>query len=176
MPPEEVPPAGMDVYVAVSENVANKYGIETIIKNPIDTNQFKPTTEIKDTPERVLSITEKPIPVQHITPTRYAETMPELMNRVDLVVTIGRGVLEAMSCGRNVIIYDHRTNLGYTANGYLEDIPSTLTGNVGGSYTLENMDFDTEVAKYKKEHGKRNRAYILENHAVEKIVEHYLNL
>jgi hypothetical protein len=165
----------MDKYVAVSENVAKAHGIETIIKNPIDTELYKPTKQINKTPDEILAITEKPIRYATLYPTRAAETMPKLMNQADMVVTIGRGVLEAMSSARNVIIYDERPQLGYTANGYLDDY-SVLTGNVGGSYTLKNMNLAVEIGKYNQEHGERNREYILKHHDVRAIVEQYLNL
>jgi O-antigen biosynthesis protein len=170
----EAPPAGMDVYVAVSENVQKRYEIETIIKNPIDTALYTPTHHIADTCKEILAITANPIPVPHFTPSRTEETMPELINRADLVVTIGRGVLEAMSCSRNVIVYDTRPHMGFTADGYLDF--ANLRGNVGGRYHLKEMDWATELAKYNPEHGYRNREYILEHHDVKKIVEQYLNL
>ena len=171
----EVPPLGMDAYVAVSENISKKYNIPLIIKNPIDTEQFKPTSSIGTKPERILSITEDDIPVPHFKPSRYEETMPELMNRADLVVTIGRGVLEAMSCARNVIVYDKRPNMGFKADGYLEDF-SHLHGNVGGEYHLSSIDIAHELTKYNQEHGERNREYVLKHHDVRNIVDKYLSL
>ena len=167
----EEPPAGMDVYVAVSENVAKRHNIDIIIKNPIDTNHFKPTSSIRETPDRILSIVEGDIPLEAIKPSREKETMAELMNQSDLVVTIGRGVLEAMSCARNVIVYD--TRLGGKMDGYLT-LP--ITGNVGGEYRLQNIDWKAELEKYNKEHGERNREYILKYHDVRNVVEQYLNL
>lgn len=167
----ETPPKGMDKYVAVSENVSKYHNIETIIKNPIDTELFKPTSRINKTPETILSLAENDLPFPTIKPSRGEETMPHLMNKSDLVVTIGRGVLEAMSCARNVIVYDQR--LGGKIDGYLE-LP--ITGNVGGAYLKQKIDWETEFKKYKQEHGERNREYILKHHSVENIFNQYLNL
>ena len=172
----EQPPAGMDVVVGVSENIERKYATDVLIKNPVDTELYKPIQPIKDKAETFLGITDVPIPYPHIMPTRNGERMPELMNLADMVVTIGRGVLEAMSCARNVIVWDKRPAMGFTADGYLQ--LENLVGNVGGRYHLQPEDFDweTEVAKYQPEHGERNREYILKHHDVRKIVDQYLNL
>lgn len=171
----EKPPAGMDAYVAVSEHIQHVYGIECLIRNPIDTELYRPTNAIKTSPELILSVTEVSLPFPTLRPSRYAETMPELMNQADLVVTIGRGVLEAMSCARNVIIYDERPQMGFKADGYLEST-DMVTWNVGGRYALDSIDWDVELKKYKQEHGERNRDYILQHHDVKDIVNQYLNL
>lgn len=171
--PLEVPPPGMDIYVAVSENIQKKFDIPHLIKNGIDTELFKPIKEINDTPENILAITEVPVPFQVIRPTRLEETMPYLMNKADLVITIGRGVLEAMSCGRNVIVYDNRPYLGYRADGYLK-LP--IYGNVGGPYLLTELDLKEELKKYNKEDGAKNREYILKHHDIKKTFDQYLNL
>lgn len=170
----EAPPQGMDHYIAVSENIQERYSIGHIIKNPIDTTLFAPQSPIGDVCTEILAITANPIPVPHFVASRTEDTMSELINRADLVVTIGRGVLEAMSCARNVIVYDTRPHMGFTADGYLE--LENLRGNVGGRYHLKTMDWSTELAKYNSGHGERNREYILQHHNVTKIVEQYLTI
>lgn len=170
----ERPPVGADEYVAVSENIANVHCIPHIIKNPVDTELYKPTRPIAPLPRSILAITERKIPLPHFTPTRQKETMPELMNKADLVVTIGRGVLEAMSCARNVIVWDNRSTMGPTADGYLDF--KYLHGNVGGQYHLKDIDWQAELAKYDPRDGEKNREYILKHHDVKKIVDQYLAL
>lgn len=171
----ETPPPGMDEYVAVSENVAKRHGITTIIKNPIDTEQFRPLDTINDTPERILAITSHALPITATYPSRYDETMPQLMQQADVVITAGRGVLEAMSTGRAVVVYDIRPVLGLCADGYLHDF-THLRGNVGGEYHLTQCDPVAEILHYQQEHGERNRDYILQHHDVKDIVSQYLNL
>jgi hypothetical protein len=170
----EQPPIGADIYVAVSENIQDKFAIKTIIKNPVDTILFSPKNSIGEFPENILAVTATPLPVPHKTAQRDKETMPKLMQDADLVVTIGRGVLEAMSCARNVIVYDKRPNMRFTADGYLE--LKNLRGNVGGRYHLKKMDWSKELSKYRQEDGERNREYIIKHHDVKNIVEQYLNL
>lgn len=173
LPGLETPPHGMDTYIAVSENVAELYGIERIIKNPIDTELFRPLDPINHAPHRILAVTEVPVPFDCTRPTRAEETMPQLMQQADVVITIGRGVLEAMSTARNVIVYDKRPDLGFKADGYLT-LP--IRGNVGGPYLRKDIDLHAELKKYRQEHGERNREYILQHHDVKDIVSQYLNL
>ena len=177
VPELERPIEGADYYVAVNENVAEKYNIETIIKNPIDTELFKPITEIKDNVETVLAITEEKLdlPYNVIYPDRRKMNMPELINQADIVISLGRGCLEAMSCGRPVITWDKRPYWEARGDGYLDDL-SKLKGNVAGQYSRTDIDLEEEIKKYNKEDGKRNREYILENHDVKKIVDKYLEL
>ena len=177
VPELERPIEGADYYVAVNENVAEKYNIETIIKNPIDTELFKPITEIKDKPETILAITEEKLylPYNVIYPDRRKMNMPELINKADIVISLGRGCLEAMSCGRPVITWDKRPYWEARGDGYLDDL-SKLTGNVAGQYSRTDINLEEEIGKYKKEDGKINREYILEHHDVKKIVDKYLEL
>jgi len=173
--PLETPPPNMDCYVAVSENLSKKWYIDTIIKNPIDTELFKPETSIREKPVEILDVTTTGVPFGTLKPSREEYNIASLMKKADLVVTAGRGVLEAMSTARNVIVYDVRNGLGLTADGYLSDF-TYLNGNVGGAYHLDEIDLEEELEKYDPDHGLRNREYILEHHAVEKIVDQYLNL
>lgn len=175
VPELEIPKQGANLYVAVNENVANKYKLPYIIKNPIDTDLFKPTRPISQEPKEILAITDVPVAIATITPSRTEYNMPELMNRADVVITIGRGVLEAMSCARNVIIWDNRFWLGACGNGYLKDF-SVLHGYVGGSYERTKINLDEELKLYEQEQGEKNREYILKNHDVRLIADKYLNL
>lgn len=177
IPPLEQPVEGADEYVAVSENVAEKYKLKHIIKNPIDTELFKPTSDIRDKPEVILNITNEKfnLPYKFLSPTRSEYSTPTLMNKADIIISLGRGALEAMSCGRNVITWDNRGYWGQRGDGYLSDF-SKLKGNVAGEYRRTNIDIQQEILKYNKEQGKLNREYILKNHDVKLIVKQYLDL
>lgn len=181
VPELEKPPQGLEYYdidyfVAVSENVSRHHYIPKIIKNPIDTELFKPTSPIGEHPTRVLGITQGKIPNINMLPVRRdRDDMVERINKADLVVSMGRGALEAMSCGRPVITWDNRPYWGQRGDGYLDDL-SKLTGNVAGEYTRTEIDWFTEINKYKPEHGQRNREYILKHHDVNKIAKEYLDI
>lgn len=186
-PPEEVPVSeSAHHYVGVSEEICKKYQLDNLIRNPIDTTLFKPTSVPGKVPKRALAIVDDQalrkikdacaqLGIEVVTPTRYSFETPKLMNEVDLVFSIGRGALEAMSCGRPVILYDER---GYTkgSDGYFSD-ENVRTCNYSGRYFnrhFEVSDLKEEILKYNSTDGKRNRQYILDNHDVKKIAKQYL--
>lgn len=168
----EKPAPGCDEYVAVSENVAEYHNLKRIIKNPIDTARFAPNKPINKTPENILAITHCEVPFGVIRPSRLEDDMDKRINAVDLVITRGRGVLEAMSCARNVIVWDERPFLmggdGYKSN-------PGITGNVGGEYKYQTINWNEELAKYNHADGARNRKYIKEHHDVTKIAKEYIS-
>lgn len=175
VPELEKPPKGMDYYVAVSENTSKYHSVSHIIKNPIDTELFQPTNPIKATPNKILAITDKKMPIKTIRASRLTNNMPERINKADIVVSMGRGVLEAMSCARAVIVWDNRIYWGARGDGYLDDL-SKLRGNVAGEYNRRQIDWQEELAKYQPEHGHRNRQYILKHHDVRNIAKEYLEI
>lgn len=175
VPALETPPKGMDYYVAVNENVAARHDIKHIIKNPIDTELFRPMSPIRNRPDRVLSLTTQPIPIAHRTGSRREYSTPDIMNDVDVVVSLGRGALEAMSCGRCVITWDVKSGWGGVGDGYLDDL-TRLTGYVAGPYLKRSLDWGEELAKYDPEHGERNREYILKHHDVRNIAKEYIKI
>lgn len=173
--PLEEPRNGCDAYVAVNENTADFHGIKRVIKNPIDTERFSPTSIINKKPQSFLSIADCNLPFPAKKTSRYKDNMAELINDSDLVVSIGRGALEAMSCGRNVIVWDDRHYTDAKGDGYMDD-PSRITGFTAGPRLLETIDFNEELSKYDQADGQRNREYIVENHEVSKIANQYLQL
>ena len=175
VPELEKPPKNMDYYVAVSENTSKYHNVSHIIKNPIDTELFRPINPIKDKATKILAITEKTLPIKTIRASRLTNNMPELINRADIVVSMGRGALEAMSCARAVIVWDQRPYWGARGDGYLDDL-AKLHGNVAGEYNRKQIDWLEELAKYRPEHGQRNRQYILDNHDVKNIAKEYLEI
>ena len=175
IPQLEKPEGGCDIYVAVNENVAEHFGLDIIIKNPIDTELYKPTSKIRERPERILALTNGDIPIPHKNGRRNEFIAADHMNDADLVVSMGRGALEAMSCARNVIVWDNKSGWGWRGDGYMDD-PNRIKGFVAGPYLKREINWDEELAKYDPKQGERNRQYILEHHTVEKIAEQYLAL
>lgn len=184
----EKPLEGADLYVAVSEEIANKYSINKIIRNPIDTELFKPYTKISPKPKKALALVSEnalqvvkgacaALNIDLIEPSRYNYNTYDLINQADLVFSLGRGALEAMSCARAVIIYDERD---YTrgADGYFEN-EKIKECNYSGRFFKKQLDVNSlirEIKKYKMLDGEKNRKYIIENHDVRKITDQYLEL
>ena len=128
--PEE-PPLYADYHVAVSEEVQKllkeKYQVEsTIIRNGIDLDRFKEKNKRSDKPRRILMSSSYYSQHSEIFKAIYeacgiinAEVhvigkdfnwiweTEEVYNSVDMVVTLGRGCLEAMACNRPVVCIGH---------------------------------------------------------------------
>jgi hypothetical protein len=186
--PLERPLPGSDLHVAVSEEIARTFGIETIIRNPIDTSEFRSRADIGEAPRKALAIVSPPalekvreacsaLDIEVLTPRRDAYDSADLINQADIVFSLGRGALEAMSCGRAVIVYDERS---YTrgSEGYLSD-QCVRECNYSGRYFGREFHVAAlmeEIKKYRREDGARNRAYIEQEHAVERVVDRYLTV
>lgn len=119
---EEVPEIPLVAHVAVSEEVQDATGAGYIIRNAVDTERFASVMPLQYPPKRALFISHhehaqtyevvaRACEIRGLTLTRAGLPDPtwdieRLINNVDVVFTLGRGALEAMACGRRVIVYD----------------------------------------------------------------------
>ena len=97
----------------------------------------------------------------------------------DLVISLGRGALEAMAQGRPVIVADNRPYIGAYGDGY-------VTPALAGEITRNNFSGRRfkipitqewllgELKKYNADHSEILYDYVLENHEASKIVQRYL--
>ena len=200
--PLELPIEGAGAYVAISEEVqlANRsYGFQsTVIRNPISTSEFKPYTVPATTLSNILYLTkgqyptfgdmlanvctERDINLDMIHATRYPSCAVALrMQQVDLVVTIGRGVLEAMACGRNVLVCDERTPNGPLGDGMLHPTNIELwrkrnfAGRTG-NYLVDEPLLHQWLDTYDPTHIDAFEAYVDRNHNATRIVNKYIFL
>ena len=124
-PDLEQPAAGANRYVAVSEEVQDHLwhaGFQsTLVRNPIDCARFSSVTAIAPSLRRVLSLCQgeganllveqacRSLGVEFISINGDRMYSPEaLMQEVDVVVGLGRTAIEAMACGRAVLVLDSR--------------------------------------------------------------------
>lgn len=197
IPGEEQPHPAADIHVTVSEEVrdaiSGKPGVTQTytIRNPIDTNLFRPTTPLNDTPKRVLYISNNgdrrfgDIVEQGVEQAgaelvklgrTYGRTMnpQEVMNSVDLVISLGRGAYEAMACGRPVVVADVRGGDGYLHPDFVWE---WRKNNLSGRYNKYTVDADWlagEILKYQPHHGKMLRGYVKSEHNDAAIASMYL--
>ena len=204
-PELEQPVQGADKYVAISEEVSehldNLGFTNTIIRNPVDCEKFKPLLQISQgQPRSVLMISNSPGGVSIVrdaceqlnlrftfasmdTPRFDIEN---LINFVDIVVSLGRGCYESMACERNVIIFDQRSYMGDNSEYGLAEglvtpelIHTFIRKNCSGR--MMNMRWGIEEVKeaimqYDSRLGISNRQFILDNLRVEKIANEFLGL
>jgi glycosyltransferase involved in cell wall biosynthesis len=201
LPLLEQPPSiniNIQKYIVVSEEVKNNLIINyyipphkiEIVRNFIDTERFFSQKEINEEPKAVLIISNKYTPkIYKVIKMACSKLRLKLMvigkhkqvfetekyiNKADLVISLGRGVLEAMACGRAVIVYDYQGGDGMVTKNNINEIRKN---NFSGRRFKKDYDVATliqEIRRYKKPMGDINRKIILKDYnaslAIEKII------
>jgi hypothetical protein len=201
-PTLEQPVAGMDAYVSISEEVymhLKSLGYEsTIIRNGVDCDRYKPIVPINDKLKTVLSLAQSDSAneivkeacqianVNLIINNKFKEwkwEVDEIINKADLVISLGRGAYESMAAGRNVLIFDqrHYARMPAIGDGIItkDNVNDYLKNNCSGRYTKKVFNSQLlaeEMLKYNQQNGKDLREYALSNLNIEKQVDKYLKL
>lgn len=173
--PTELPPSiyvNISHYFAISEEVQNnlvkKAGIPisdiTIIRNVIDPERFKIQKPIRQKPQKVLFISSRytqntfnllrracdslGLSVSILGKKEKKYSVEKEINSADIVVSLGRGALEAMSCGRQVLIYDYQGGDGMVSE---KNFLKLMKKNFSGRCTKRKykiQDLKAELKKY----------------------------
>lgn len=181
---------GISFYLGVSEEVISNFyknnSIDPnkikIIRNFIDTKKFISTKPLNEKPEKLLVLSNHyvasvkdtieaacgnlEIEVIHIgMPENPQKDVAGFINESDIVVSLGRGVLEAMSCERNVIIYDWNGGDGFVdENNFYKAREKNFSGRVMKKQYSE-QEFKEEILKYDPNLGNKLRKIILLEHS-----------
>ncbi len=134
MPTLEQPPSinlGIEHYLAVSEEVKTHLQLNyqipekkiTIIRNFVDAQRFSPRKPVSSKLKQVLVVSNHytdenkriieaaaanmKLRVTHVGFPRMVRNVEDYINKADLVISLGRGVLEAAACARNVLVFDY---------------------------------------------------------------------
>jgi hypothetical protein len=181
----EQPPC--KAYVGVNESIGG-----TIIRNGIDCDRFKPTntnTELKN-----ILLLSNPLYsggmdfVYEATRGYNLIILPEqtfhiehYIEKADLVISLSRGALEAMACGKNVIYGDYRKDwmgefqaYGMITEENFEDFKTGKAREQLRPFSIEELR--SEFNKYKAIRGKWLREQIEENFNIEKTAQQYIEL
>lgn len=195
IPEPEQPRPGADHYVGVSEEVAamlvDKGYDASVIRNPINTQRFRPIRRVNDELRRVLFLSNHQGHAREVIEETCSRLGLELvihgqdnkrldterlMNEVDLVIGLGRVVYEAMACERNVLVYDYLGGDGWATP---ESMMSFRRRNCSGrtnklTYTVDTLT--REFENYDPSLGPKLREYVVANNDVESIAKEYLAL
>lgn len=194
--PEERPmPNALNI--AVSKKVSEKYGIDVIIPNSIDTNRFCCKNFPRDRIKKILSLCKSVsanyqlsrICQEHglLFESMYGReifNIEDKINEADLVVGVGRSLLDAMACGRPVVSFDDRSYFStrMLGHGYItpdkfkfQQIDNFTASSIGTSLSKEDLEREI-FEKYNPKDGEVNRQFIIENLSIEKAVDRYLEL
>lgn len=191
-----------DAFVAISEEVKQhllKSGISNhveLIHNGIDTQRFKPTSIALQWPQSVLSLSHSEQLNNYLKnyfSSRYVHfealnkyknpkwSIEEVINMSDLVISCGRGAMEALSCGRPAIVMDHRPYMPAYAEGLIttENINELLKCNFSGRrYMNDPYDrsiLDEALCEINSESSDHARSMALEYFDIQKQTQKYLD-
>lgn len=195
LPELEQPIEGADFYVGVSEEVQEnlkKQGYNaTVIRNPIDLDVFVPNRAFTHFPQplrkvmymsnyqgEVVKVIEEACKKLGVELQIYGKNNPvpslKAIHEADLVIGLGRTALEAMSCNKNVIVFDYNGADGFVTH---ETILEFRKNNCSGRRYGIKLDADGLVELMKKyDYKLQLRKYVAENNSVQKIVNEYLTL
>ncbi|WP_409345580.1 glycosyltransferase family 4 protein [Paenibacillus sp. MBLB4367] len=183
LPLLEQPPAemyGIDPIVCVSREIYDHLkrlrpaGNLHIVHNCVDTKRFRSRHPINRELKRVLVLSNH-FPAGHKRlleeacgnlnatlamlgmPGRTVWNTEDYINDADLVVTLGRGAMESMACGRAVMVYDvHGADGMLTESSFRESLECNLSGRKRRiAYTLDGLL--EALAGYDPEMGATNR-------------------
>lgn len=189
----ENPTSGADRYVAISEEVQRHMktaGYEAeVIFNGVDCERFRPINPINKHLTSVYSLcqgeqaNDMVKEACRIAGWQFSDKrgfdVEQYINESDLVVSLGRGVYEAMACGRSVLVFDSRHYMGLLGDGLLtwDNIEESKRFNCSGRAFKKRFGIPNliaEMEKYNPVQGAFNREHALENMNIEKQVERYL--
>lgn len=186
---------GIERFIAVSEevkeNLINRGGAPeekiVIVRNFVDTEIFYSKKSVNPNPKNLLVISnhyiedvkdviesacaDLGVAVLHIgLPDNPVVNVEKYINDADIVVTLGRGALEAMACERNVIVLDMHGGDGFVdEQNFFEIRKNNFSGRrFKRKYSID--DFKKEIKKYNPNLGKTLRGIIKIENNVDVIV------
>lgn len=194
--PAERPIPGMDGYVAISNTTAELAramgGCAGIIPNGIDVERFCPKRHLNSELVAVLSLCQgddsilreacAKMGVRYVRPEGRVWEIEDLMQEADLVVGVGRTLLDAMACGRCVLSWDNRDYFPRPAIGFgyipAEDAMELATRNfVDREGPSRNVDWMiAQLRRYDPADGERLHELVRGQFNVEDEVRQYLAL
>lgn len=193
---EQKPPVDVGIarYMAVSEEVREnlvRQGLDEgrveIFRNIVDPGKFHPRSPLPARPARALVLSNKLDPDTEntilgacerlgIAPTfagmrfgvAHPDSLPDAMNRADIVFTLGRGVIEAMMCGRVPVVLDYQGGDGMATP---DDVDRLMKRNFSGradgrKFTVEELA--AEIERYRPSFGEALREMALERFAADR--------
>ncbi len=196
-PKLEQPPAGMDAYVAISEEIAefHKKLNPVVIRNGVDIDLFNCNSSAEKK-KNVLFSSNYRSKFQNTLrmacwslglnyrrigdKNQKLDVLPDL-KWADIVVGLGRTALEAMSCGKKVIIADRRSYSDQGMDGFVSQIhvDEICKNNFSGRRYKKDITFSSirnELKQAIKDTSHWEREYIAEYFNINNVIQKYIEL
>lgn len=186
-------------YISISEEVSNhlvtKGFSSDIIVNGINTDRFAPTFVNKKV-KNILSLSQSErfnhflskiclkndwVFKSHNKFKNPVFEIENLINEADLVISLGRGAYESMSCGKNVLVADWRPYQDPLMDGLItpDNVNEMIRFNCSGRRFKKQVTEETiteEIKKFDHKFCEINRSYALDNLNIKTQTEKMLNL
>lgn len=200
-PKLEQPSAKAHRYVAISEEIMTSfrdlYEIKmSVIRNGIDCNRFRPETWLNPKIESVLSLSHSEelnntlqeifdgYGIRLIRLNKFKNpvwSVEKIINQVDLVVSLGRGVYESWACGRPVLVLDQRPYMRQLGDGMVtpENFHQLISHNCSGRLyqrTDVKRMVDEAIELYDQDLQETWRDFALREFDIQKQVKKYREL
>jgi len=162
----ERPSSFVDLHIAISHEIAEYFNIENVIHNPVNTDIFKSTRQVKEIKNLLCLCQTKPaqeyakqfalennLNIRIHTKWKDPLTQTQLstvMNWSDLIMSVGRGVYEGLACERNIICYDDRGYDSQNNNYYFLNVHNfykALEFNFTGRAEIQDQYFENKPVK-----------------------------
>lgn len=193
----ETPPDGLGAYVAISNEIAEHYKElnATVIPNGIDTDLYKPDNSIRSIKKLLYSsnyynkLSNKLLLValslgmkyQRLGRKRAKFDLVTDLNSADIIVGVGRSAIEAMGCGKKVIVADIRKYADFGMDGFIEktNVEVSSKNNYSGRAFKKPISFFAlrkEIKNALNDNSNWERDWILENHNIANVADKYISL
>ena len=193
----EKPPGSMDAYVAISPEIVDRYEHlkPRLIRSGIDTEEFLPaagrssikTLLYSSNYENDLSSSLKRaawslgMRYRRLGGLKAKIDVVGDLQSADVVVGVGRTTLEAMSCGKKVVVADRRSYADYGMDGFLTEANAERisASNYSGRAFKKPMTFLSlrrEIRKAATDSSDWEREWILEHHNIQRAAGEYIAL
>lgn len=203
IPALEQPHPVLKNFVSVSEEIQyhlhEKQKKSIVIPNSINCDLFKSQKPINKNLQSVLSLAQDlkavniakkacdilNVKLEHRSKFhKHTLSLQDEINKADLIISVGRGALEGLSCGRNVISLDSRyyytsVPIGYGILNSEEKIRRAMLDNCTGRKDGQEFSAESlvnEMQKYKTEYGELGRNFIVNNLNIKNAIEAYLSI
>ncbi|MFB0524941.1 MAG: glycosyltransferase, partial [Phycisphaerae bacterium] len=203
LPSLEQPPSiniNIQKYVAVSEEVKNNLILNhdissksvDVIRNFVDVSRFFPQRDISERPRVVLVISNRLSPEVYETIKEACEELSlelifigrnrqvvnteDYINKADIIISLGRGILEGMACGRAAIVYDYQGADGMITPSTINEIRKHNFSGRRFKVNYDVRDLIREIRKYDKSMGEINRELVLKDYDVSVASDRIINI
>lgn len=187
------PATAIHRHVAISEEVvkaAKAHGFHpVVVRNGINCERFVPRTPLRKKLTKVALITHhfpgvvniikaacqcSNIEFIHVGHPKWELNIEDYINSVDLVISLGRGIYEAMACGRNCIVYDYNGADGFVTP---DTLPNMQWYNCSGRLAQQEWtpeQLAEEFLKYDPKLGSELRQIALHEYNIRNVIENHL--